>query len=957
MLFKPVVAGCLVSASVFAVPGGNPLIPPSADILAEARTLVTTMRNAERGPYSGIRWFCADGSNHPAKPYPCTERGGGVQHAEYSPARGRLAALGWNVGTIVSALDWAEIWQPESRFQRLREMPLETYLETIDDGWVLHKARGYRGRIQLEDEEKIGRELLIRLFEQPAWARDNFLLARELVRVIPHGRPNTDRTREVRHNAQEIAEAVPSFHGLRIEVHSRPSTLTITHIRNWRDSHTELAPAIHAKADALIQGLEDLFGTGGRSRRLKDASDALIRYSAVAAQLIREAREAIPSVHIGKLAQAMALLREDVNPGEPRVSLRRLDLIADLEAELRTSALEYLATPLSRRALLELARDILTGAYGGGWLNRNELQVLQTPLQAQLTAGTIAIADYAFATRRLALAGVWASQTLRFTYAEPLQRYTALDPRAARFVDDLLRESLLLPLGELAHRLTADGAQATGIEHRVFGQNLTGLLGINPGLARGRLRIVSIDDAATLAKISSDDIVVLNETVADLNPVAGILTQGEGNPLSHVQMLARNLGIPNVVIGPRLMPVLQAHADDYVLLAVSSDGRVLLEASEPLPVTRETVEINRVDAPRPQPGADHPLPLNALSAALAGKVVGPKAANVGELNRLFPGRIAPALALPFGVFAAHTTVARLRLATAFAGRRSDQIDQDALDAELDVIRTEVATTPLHAELLAELEPLMTETFGAPGSYGIFVRSDTNVEDLPQFTGAGLNLTLPNVVGLEHQLRAVSEVWASIYTRRAMAWRGRILNDPENVFASVLLMKSVPSEKSGVMVTTNLNSPRPGLTVSTAWGVGGAVDNESAASRVLYRNGDSLLLAEAKAAYKRVLAASGGVAWVPAETGSVLTPAEQNELRQLAAEVTERYPPTLDAQGIALPWDIEFAFADGKLWLLQIRPLVQRGRFEADQVLNQRIPIPTASAIIDLDTIPTVSLGI
>ena len=46
----------------------------------------------------------------------------------------------------------------------------------------------------------------------------------------------------------------------------------------------------------------------------------------------------------------------------------------------------------------------------------------------------------------------------------------------------------------------------------------------------------------------SDGIYVVPETVADLPPLAGILTAGPGNPLSHVQLLARNLGIPNVAV-------------------------------------------------------------------------------------------------------------------------------------------------------------------------------------------------------------------------------------------------------------------------------------------------------------------------------------------------------------------------------------------------------------------------
>ena len=45
-----------------------------------------------------------------------------------------------------------------------------------------------------------------------------------------------------------------------------------------------------------------------------------------------------------------------------------------------------------------------------------------------------------------------------------------------------------------------------------------------------------------------------------------------------------------------------------------------------------------------------------------------------------------------------------------------------------------------------------------------MRSDTNVEDLPGFTGAGLNLTVFNIVGFDNIVKAISEVWASPYTR-------------------------------------------------------------------------------------------------------------------------------------------------------------------------------------------------
>jgi hypothetical protein len=80
------------------------------------------------------------------------------------------------------------------------------------------------------------------------------------------------------------------------------------------------------------------------------------------------------------------------------------------------------------------------------------------------------------------------------------------------------------------------------------------------------------------------------------------------------------------------------------------------------------------------------------------------------------------------------------------------------------------------------------------------------------------------------------------------------------------------------------------------------------------------------------------------------------LRRLAAEVVERYPPALDPAGRPLPWDIEFGFAGGRLWLLQIRPLVQRGRAEADAVVNAQVPSADINGRVQLDQVPGATAG-
>ena len=127
-----------------------------------------------------------------------------------------------------------------------------------------------------------------------------------------------------------------------------------------------------------------------------------------------------------------------------------------------------------------------------------------------------------------------------------------------------------------------------------------------------------------------------------------------------------------------------------------------------------------------------------------------------------------------------------------------------------------------------------------------------------------------------------------------------------------------------------------MTASTAWGVGGAVAGEAAESIVILPE-SVRLVSEAKAPYRRQLAQTGGVDWIPAPAGRVLEAGEIDQLRSLAVEVVEKYVPVLDDAGKPRPWDIEFGFVGGELTLFQIRPLVEKNTQRAGYAVRKLRP--------------------
>jgi hypothetical protein len=115
-----------------------------------------------------------------------------------------------------------------------------------------------------------------------------------------------------------------------------------------------------------------------------------------------------------------------------------------------------------------------------------------------------------------------------------------------------------------------------------------------------------------------------------------------------------------------------------------------------------------------------------------------------------------------------------------------------------------------------------------------------------------------------------------------------------------------------------------------------VAGEAAETLLIFDSGTELITG-AKAPYQRHLAKGGGVEWVPAASGAVLSEPETEQLRALAMEVNDRYAPVLDESGRPRPWDIEFGFVAGELTLFQFRPLVERSSQNADAVLHRLSP--------------------
>jgi hypothetical protein len=943
----------------------------------EYRSWIGEMKSAERGPFSRLRWFCNDGTVLPPQPYACNDHGGGYQHGEWNAKTLELRDQGYLIANLLAGMDPnAFIKDPDFR-NAYAQMLIERFLVSADNGWILRHALFYRGAIQEEDERKAARQLLLTMAAQEEWIGPGFVALRAGVRMLPHGTDSAS-IQKVRQLSASLSDQDVAFKPLRAKIHGSPGAEDAQSVREYaqnlenasqRQPYLELADEIDLiyQAAPLTDELNKLAARFKSEPWLQD----LLRKKAASLKVDKTIRNRFNTS--GELLADLRTALPKIQSGEIRLEILDLSLRVESENFRAASELRPGVKDLSRRQRSALLETAGLAAFGTGVINARLLGELQKMLGSMLV-DSIGLDHYLRELSYLGRAPGWGTQTLRMHFYESMEKLARIEPLALLFIQDQLRGSPLLFYSRVLDGMSRDANQLAGVKHRLFDRNIgVGFTALNPGMAQGVLRVEP--DLSDMEHFEADGIYMLPETVSDLPPVAGILTAGEGNPLSHVQLLARNLGIPNVTVDTSLVPELLKHDGERVVMAVSKSGLVEISpwSDKWRAVFRENDSENDVliqpDLEKLDLTVRDLVQLDDLRAGDSGRIVGPKAAKLGELRKHYPGHVSRGVAIPFGIFRQETLDQPYPggggsvfdwMVKNYRSLEQMSLDDPRLNVKAEAFRAElydiILNTKLSEKFKGRLRAALKETFGHEDPPGVFVRSDTNVEDLAGFTGAGLNLTLPNVVGSKNLLSSITEVWASPFTARAFAWRQFHMSQPEHVYTSVLLLESVASDSSGVLVTEDIDTGnRELISVAVNEGLGGAVDGQAAESLRITLNGSSVrVLATATDPWRRVPNPGGGLLFLPSSGNDVvLQPAEIEQLTDFARHLPDTFPPIVDDQGKPAPADVEFGFLNGELRLFQLRPFLDSKAARGIKYLHQmeaRLK-DTGSIRVDMNGVP------
>ncbi|MFG2197074.1 phosphoenolpyruvate synthase [Streptomyces sp. NPDC048639] len=251
--------------------------------------------------------------------------------------------------------------------------------------------------------------------------------------------------------------------------------------------------------------------------------------------------------------------------------------------------------------------------------------------------------------------------------------------------------------------------------------------------------------------------------------------------------------------------------------------------------------------------------------------------------------------------------------------RIEKLLSEGWDLRAGEIAGEIAALVEAAPLDDRIAAAVDAAYRHVGRGLVAVRSSGDEEDGTEHSFAGQFDSFLNVTGIDQVTEHVRKCWASGFSERSLRYRAQRGLPPGAGGVAVVVQRMVPAERSGVLFTVD---PTTGSTerfvLSSVYGLGeGLVSGAVDADTVVLDAGDGEPLSTVIGDKQESFGAGAGpgcaVRPVADENRKVLSLSSEDlaRLHMLGVRAADHY---------GAPQDIEWAIADGTLWVLQSRPV-------------------------------------
>jgi pyruvate,water dikinase len=342
-------------------------------------------------------------------------------------------------------------------------------------------------------------------------------------------------------------------------------------------------------------------------------------------------------------------------------------------------------------------------------------------------------------------------------------------------------------------------------------------------------------------------------------------------------------------------------------------------------------------------------------------LVGGKAANLGEMyNAGLP--VPQAFVVTAEAYKEFLKKTKLKGKILKILKETDFNNPTNLEENTKKIRELIENAKMPEEIekeIIEAYEKLSKEFGKEEEY-VAVRSSATAEDVPGASFAGQQLTLINIKSKENVVKAVQKCWASLFTARATFYRQQKGFKHEKVYIAVVVQKQLGvlskeeylqgKYKAGIGFTIHpVTGEKDKIVVEASYGQGEAIvsGEVNPDTYVIDKESGKVLESHVGTKEKMKITKEGGELEeieVPENMRKALCLSEDEikQLWSLARKLEEHYN---------FPQDFEWASENGKVYLVQSRPVTVFYEKKEAKIITEKPPI-----LKGLPASPGVAIG-
>jgi pyruvate, water dikinase len=304
-------------------------------------------------------------------------------------------------------------------------------------------------------------------------------------------------------------------------------------------------------------------------------------------------------------------------------------------------------------------------------------------------------------------------------------------------------------------------------------------------------------------------------------------------------------------------------------------------------------------------------------------LAGGKGANLGELTR-YRVPVPPGFVVTAAAYFHFLKEAKLTEKIRGYLENLDTGDSKELERVASQIKESISQAPVPRRIAEEVKKAYREMGGGL----VAVRSSATAEDLPEASFAGQQRTFLNVEGEDNVVAAVQGCWASLFEPRAVFYRVEHGFDHLIVGIAVPVQRMVQSEVSGVAFTVEpMNNDDSKIVIEAIYGLGEPVVSGALTPDMYTVDKERVRILDksiVKQEWQLVRSQAGG----NHEEGNIQVPiavSDQAKQKLPDKDIIALAKIAKTIEGLyQFPQDIEWAKEEGKLYIVQTRPVTTIG---------------------------------